>query len=165
MTGRPIELHEPLPVTAQVAVEATMRVLKSMGDGASGQPQSLNVFLHDLHVALVGEVAVPIVVAVEEHPERWESALTVRAASDEGFFPTFTGTLSVSPNGRRCELWLIGEYHPPFGSIGAALDATVLRHAARRSLQALLSRIAADVLEDARETEREHERDIREMHS
>ena len=79
---------------------------------------------------------------MEDHPVRWEYALAVRSASDEGFFPTFAGTLSITPVGGTSELWLQGAYKPPFGAIGALLDRTVLRHAAQRSLQSFLLRLA-----------------------
>ena len=81
------------------------------------------------------------------------------------FFHTFEGTLSITPVATHSELWLQGTYDPPFGFFGALLDRTVLRHAARRSLQAFLQRIADDIAERrTRNAKSSTQRDIRGMH-
>ncbi|HEY5339549.1 MAG TPA: hypothetical protein VIK27_00855 [Candidatus Aquilonibacter sp.] len=151
--GKAIALRVPLALAPRVAREAMLRVMRSMSDeGDDDGPLALAVFLHDLHVALIGEFSIPV-------------GLTVRAVADEGFFPTFSGTLSVTPAAMQSELRLEGSYQPPFGSLGSLLDNTVLPHAAQRSLQSLVTHIAMEMLDDARRVERGHRQDLREMHS
>jgi hypothetical protein len=141
-----------------------IRVLRSMSDEIEGKERlSLTLFLRDLHVGIIGEVAIPVELAVENRIGRWECGIEIHAVSDEGIFPTFNGNLSISPVGAHCELWLIGEYRPPFGPVGEVVDDTVLRHAAQRSLQAFLSRIAMEILDDVRREESTHRRDVRGM--
>lgn len=165
MTGKPIEVRVPVALAPLVARQSMLRVLRSISDDFSSKDRwSLTLFLRDLHVAVIGEVAVPIGVSVEERDQRWECALEIHAVANEGFFPTFSGTLSVSPVGTHAELWLMGTYRPPLGALGAFLDNTVLRRAAQRSLSAFLSRIALEMASDVASRERTHERDIRQMH-
>jgi len=138
-----IELYVPLALNAQSARAALERAMRQIGErSGSSDRLALAIHLQDLHVDVRGEVRVPVEMEVEDRPIRWEYALAVRAASDEGFFPTFAGTLSITPVGGASELWLQGAYKPPFGAIGALLDRTVLRHAAQRSLQSFLLRLA-----------------------
>lgn len=139
-----------------------IRALRAMAEEPEGETHSsLSVYLRDLHVAVKGQVAIPVNVKVEERRGRWECAIEIAAASNEGFFPAFSGTLSISPVGNHCELWMMGEYRPPLGAVGEALDATVLRHAAQRSLKSFLTRIAADTVENTRKAEADYERRTR----
>jgi hypothetical protein len=163
MAARSIELHVELPLAFAAARESLQRVASELGQGAP-ERNSLAVYLSDLHVAVRGEIRVPVAMEISEHPGRFECAISIRAASNEGFFPTFEGTLSMTPVGTHSELWLQGTYRPPFGFIGDVLDRTVLRNAARRSLQAFLQRIAEDISGDEREREERHARDMRDLH-
>jgi hypothetical protein len=164
MAARPIELHVQLPLAFGAARESMQRVVQGLGQGGSPERHTLAVYLNDIHVAVRGEVRVPVAMEVAQRPARFESAISIRAASNEGYFPTFEGTLSVTPVATHSELWLQGTYQPPLGFIGALLDRTVLRNAARRSLQAFLQRIAEDITGDEREREERHARDIRGLH-
>lgn len=162
MTGKPIELQVPLALAPLAARDGMMSVLRSMIDPSRGDGhQSLSLYLRDLHIAVKGQIAIPVDLKVQEHRGRWECALEISAVADEGFFPTFTGTISISPAGNHCELWLMGEYRPPLGTAGALLDATMLRHAAQRSLESFLSRVATEILEQTKETEASYERRVR----
>ncbi|HEX8806339.1 MAG TPA: hypothetical protein VF741_05280 [Candidatus Aquilonibacter sp.] len=164
MAARSIELHVELPLAFAAAREALQRVVSELGQSTSGR-HTLAVYLSDLHVAVRGEIRVPVAMEISDHPGRFECAISIRAASNEGYFPTFEGTLSVTPVGTQSELWLQGTYSPPFGFIGNVLDRTVLRNAARRSLQAFLQRIAEDITGEEREREERHARNIRGRHS
>lgn len=165
MAMRPIELHVQMGLPFSAARESFQSVVRELGE-ATGSPErhTLAVYLRDLHVAVRGEIRVPIAMEISERATRFECAIAIRAVSDEGYFPTFEGTLSVGPVGAQSELWLQGAYQPPLGIIGALLDRTLLRNAARRSLQAFLQRIADDITGDEREREERHARDVRDMH-
>ncbi len=136
-----------------------------MGDESdAGGRCALTVFLRDLHLAVIGDVAIPVELDVDARQGRWEASIEIRAVAEEGFFPTFTGTINVTPVGAQSELWLQGVYRPPFGALGGLLDSTVLRHTATRSLQSFLSRVAMEMLDDVRRVEREYEAGVRGMH-
>jgi len=164
MLSRPIELHAALPLASAAARESLLRVMRGISSTSSTDRLALAVYLGDLHVAVQGEIRVPVEVSVDDRPVRWEYAIAIRAASDEGFFPTFAGTLSITPVGTQSELWLQGSYQAPFGMIGALLDRTVLRHAAHRSLQSFLQRVADDTVAGERATEARHAQDVRGFH-
>lgn len=165
MAARAIELHVQLPLAFSAARESFQRVVRELGEttGSPGQ-HTLAVYLRDAHVAVRGEIRVPVTMEIAEHRSRFECAISIRAASDEGYFPTFEGTLSINPLGTQSELWLQGTYQPPLGIVGALLDRMLLRNAARRSLQTFLQRIADDIAGDEREREERHARDVRDMH-
>ena len=153
VSERTIELTLPIAMAPAAANESLMRVMHALSK-PDGSPEglALSLQLTDLHVRVAGEVVMPTQVRVVDRPARWEFGLSIRAASNEGIFPKFEGTLSLTPVGKHAvELWLQGHYAPPFGAIGALLDRTVLRHAAERSLTSFLRRIADDVIADAKE--------------
>jgi hypothetical protein len=164
MAARPIELHAQLPLPFAAARESLQRVVQELGQPGTSERHSLAVYLRDVHVAVRGEIRVPVAMELAEHPARFESAISIHAASNEGYFPTFEGTLSVTPVGTQSELWLQGSYTPPLGFIGGLLDRTVMRSAARRSLQAFLQHIAEDMTSDEHEREARHARDVRGLH-
>jgi hypothetical protein len=165
MAARPIELRVQLELAFSAARESFQRVVRELGE-ATGSPErhTLAVYLRDVHVAVRGEIRVPIAIEISEQATRFESAIAIRAVSDKGYFPTFEGTLSITAIGPHAELWLQGTYQAPLGIVGALLDRTLLRNTARRSLQAFLQRIADDITGDEREREERHARDVRDMH-
>jgi len=153
MREHAIELHLPIAMAPTAANESLVRVMRALAKpSASPDLLTLSLQLTDLHVGIAGEVRMPAQIDIVDRPVRWEFGLSIRAASNDGIFPTFEGTLSLSPVGRNAvELWLQGAYTPPFGAVGTVLDRTVLRHAARRSLESFLQHIADDVIADAKE--------------
>lgn len=165
MPARSIELGVPLTLAPAAARESLLRVMHALAEEtATPDGATLAVYLRDLHVAVRGEIRIPVAIEVVDRPPRWEYAIKIRAASDRGFFPQFDGTLSVSPIASHSELWLQGTYVPPFGAIGALLDRTLLRGAALRSLRSFLQRIADDVASNERAVESQHERGVRGIH-
>lgn len=164
MAAQPIELYVPLLLAPAAAREALQRVVREFGTETSSERRTLSVYLQDLHVGVNGEIRVPVAMEVAEHPARFESAISIRASADKGYFPTFEGTLSINPVAEKSELWLQGTYEPPLGVVGALLDRTILHDTARRSLQAFLERIGEDITSDEREREERYARDIRNMH-
>ncbi|MHB8147992.1 MAG: hypothetical protein ACYDGM_12130, partial [Vulcanimicrobiaceae bacterium] len=79
-------------------------------------------------------------------------------------FPKFVGTLTVMPAETETELWLQGRYDLPLGPLGAAVDATVLRGAAKNSLCRFLQWLADEIKTDVRESERRYELETRGIH-
>jgi hypothetical protein len=64
------------------------------------------------------------------------------AVGREWLFPAFTGELGVSQEGTGSSLRLSGAYTVPLGVVGRFGDGIVGRRLARRSLEALLDRLA-----------------------
>jgi len=124
----PIEMYVPLTIVPAHAREAAQRVLQRIAANA--------ISYHALKLTA--------------HPgggvePRWEFPITLMARTADRFFPTFEGSLIVTPLGEACELWLQGAYTPPLGRIGSHFDATVLRGAAQSSLRSFLQSFADDV--------------------
>lgn len=70
-------------------------------------------------------------------PIEWES---VRLRS---LFPRLEGDLEVAPLGDdRCRLTLCGQYSPPLGQVGAALDRRVLHWVAGSTVRSFLDGLA-----------------------
>lgn len=91
----------------------------------------------------VGAVSVPISLRADHHPHRLESELTIESAGAPAAFPRFAGVLSVTPlREYGCEIWLQGSYEPPLGSAGEAIDLTILRGAAEKSLATWFASLA-----------------------
>ena len=124
MAARPIELHVQLPLVFSAARESFQRVVRELGE-TTGSPErhTLAVYLRDLHAGVRGEIRVPITMEIAEHNRRFECTISIRAASDRGYFPTFEGTLSINPLATQSELWLQGTYLPPLASSAACSTA------------------------------------------
>ena len=76
-------------------------------------------------------------------PRRLGQAVAVsiawQSATFAPLFPVFSGELLVTSD----RIQLSGSYVPPFGDLGLVIDTALLRFIARRTVDALLSRIAA----------------------
>lgn len=93
----------------------------------------------------LGIRSIRIAVGLRAHPrpERLECAIVLGAAHFSKFFPTFEGTISISPlREYGCEMWLQGTYDVPFGAMGTAIDASAMHDQASHSLQNFLSWLA-----------------------
>lgn len=65
--------------------------------------------------------------------------------------PSFEGSLELEPlSERRAQLTLVGSYDPPLGPLGEAADSAVMGAAARRTVQWLVQRLAAELTTAAR---------------
>ena len=108
---------------------------------------TLAVNLRNLRAPLEGEIRIPVCIQFEQPSKRGSDFnVTIGAASNEAVFPRFDGTFSVTPEGEAdTRLWLRGEYVPPLGFFGTALDATALNGVAERSLTNFLDWIADDI--------------------
>jgi hypothetical protein len=76
---------------------------------------------------------------------RWE-ATGVTA----GLFPVLDSDLTLAPaSSEATQLALTGVYRPPFGVLGAALDAVVLRTVAEATIRSLVRSVAHALIEPA----------------
>lgn len=167
MPATAIEMFVPLKLPPVAAREGTMHVMRAIG--AHEPPYenlSLSLRLRDLAMPGEGELHVPVQAHVVSRPQEWECRVTISAAQDQRFFPTFEGVLTVTPDGRsECELWLQGHYEPPMGALGRGINVTLLRGAAKRSLRTFLEWLAAEVVKAVAESERERMRQSRGIHA
>lgn len=83
-------------------------------------------------------------------PDGWRMPIGWRAASLAPLFPVFAGHLSCQGG----SLVLEGEYAPPGGDLGVAVDRALLNIAARRTAVWLLRRIADALSADGPEAAR-----------
>lgn len=68
------------------------------------------------------------------------------AASAPGLFPTMNATLSAYPlSGTETQLELHGQYQPPFGIVGDAVDAVAGHRIAEASVQRFVEDVAAQI--------------------
>lgn len=142
-----LEIYIPLAIPAKSAGEALHRILKGIENADSRYHRlALSLGFRDVRIPLEGTLHVPVRAAINLRPLRWEADLEISASTASGLFPRFHGPLSVTPVGTdRAELWLQGEYVVPLGGLGRAIDATLLRGAAERSLRRFLSWLADEI--------------------
>jgi hypothetical protein len=150
--SQPIELHAALDVPAGLAREELARIMTAIHERKPPfEDAALHVGLRDLRLPVPGDVAVPITTGLVDRPLQYTCTLKIAASDGAELFPTFDGTLSVSPLGTAaCELWMQGRYDVPFGAIGAAIDATLFKGTAKRSLSGLLEFLAKTVSENVK---------------
>jgi len=61
-------------------------------------------------------------------------------------FPEFKGCIEIQPMARNeSQLAIIGQYHPPFGALGAAFDAAIGRRIAEVGVEQLLERLRTEL--------------------
>jgi len=108
---------------------------------------TLAVNLRNLRTPLEGEIRIPVEIQLEPPAKMsGDFHVEIRASSNEALFPRFEGTLSLTPEGEAgTRLWLRGEYVPPMGFLGSAVDATALHGVGERSLTNFLDWIASDI--------------------
>jgi len=69
-----------------------------------------------------------------------------RAAAAEGLFPVWDGRLEIAGHGsRRTRLAIHGNYFPPLGAAGEAMDQALMNRVAKASIADFLERLAADI--------------------
>jgi hypothetical protein len=71
---------------------------------------------------------------------RWEATGT-----GGGLFPVLDADLMLTPAGQGTLLTLAGSYRPPLGSLGQALDRTILHRVADATVKSFLARVAAQL--------------------
>lgn len=153
-----IELQHPVNLPAALVGPALQRVLERIERGEDAQhPFSLSVGLQDLHLPDAGTLSVPIDLHLRVSHGAHATSLDFEfaARTHRKLFPTFEGTLRSDPLGpSQAALWFSGSYTPPLGAVGRALDATVMRGVAERTLAAFLANVAAEACADVEAHER-----------
>jgi hypothetical protein len=142
------ELFRVIPVPGPLALEAMLAILSGLSHHEAPYGEAaLSVRFDQIHLPAIGDVAVPIAVASQAQPQRYECELTITATAAAGLFPRFVGSFSISPmRDSGSELWLQGTYTPPLGVVGEFVDATFLRGAADASLQRLVTWLAEEIV-------------------
>lgn len=153
-------MYVPLKFPPNLVCESLLRVVPAIAQGKPPyESLAMSVTLRDLRIGATGEVQIPIRTRVQREDESWGCALDIQAADKERFFPKFRGRLTIVPVDAYCELWLEGGYEVPLGSVGALLDATVLRGAAKNSLWKFLQWLVDDIKADVRRGALRYERE------
>ncbi len=136
-----VAFFEPLEAPAPPVRDAMIAILQDLDRiSSSGLGELPDLGIRSFRVA-VGLRAHP-------RPERLECAITLKAAHLPKLYPTFQGTISVSPlREYGCEMWLQGSYDVPFGAVGTVVDASVLHDQAAHSLQNFLAWLAEQTRE------------------
>src|SRR5712691_5189150 len=71
---------------------------------------------------------------------RWEAA-----GPGGGLFPVLDADLTLAALGEGAVLRMSGSYRPPLGSVGEALDRTILHRVAAATVRSFLTRVAAQI--------------------
>jgi hypothetical protein len=163
VSGSSVEIYIPLDLPPITVRDALMRVMRSIGERE--EPYRDITLALDVRGPGHAQLRVPIETTVVNRPGRWECGVHIEAAQAERFFPTFDGTVSVTPDGgKESEIWLQGQYETPGGIIGKGLDATVLHGFAENSLREFLSWLAGEVKTEVERSERERIDQARRYH-
>ncbi|HEY2474391.1 MAG TPA: hypothetical protein VGI19_06260, partial [Candidatus Cybelea sp.] len=110
----------------------------------------------DLRLPDVGYVAVPISLTADRIKDQQAFQITFRSSSLAAAFPTFNGSMGVTPGELgECTLYLTGSYDLPMKIFGNLLDVAVAPGVASRSLENFIAEIATAV--EARVNQREEE--------
>ncbi len=105
-----------------------------------------------LHVKLGSvDVAADVVITVGEIRDfvkygrhATAAALTWQHPSHPGLFPTMTATLSIYPlSPTETQLELDGQYEPPLGLLGAAVDSVIGHRLARIAIHGFVQEVAS----------------------
>ena len=109
---------------------------------------SLGLNVRQMHLPFQATICVAVDADVCPGEARNEWRLQIRAAP---LYPMFQGLLRLLPAEQSgAQLQIDGRYRVPFGALGRALDATVMRGAAESSLQRFVREIAYRVAALAR---------------
>jgi hypothetical protein len=119
---------------------------RSATDRARSLAAELRVSLSGIDLS--AEIAVDVQGTVEETTAAGRHASTRipihwRAAKHPGLFPSMNAVLSVYPlTATETQLDFDGEYEPPFGILGGAIDAILLHRVAEASVHRFVSDVA-----------------------
>ncbi|HEY2775018.1 MAG TPA: hypothetical protein VGK20_13305 [Candidatus Binatia bacterium] len=141
--------HPYEQVRAALAGDAR-RLFRSATTSAAARARTV---ASQLRVDVAGiEVATDITIAVEKIEEREESAgpvpeirlhLTWEAANSPHLFPFMRAELAAYPlTSTETQLDLSGNYQPPLGALGRALDAAVGHRIAEASVHRFITEVA-----------------------
>lgn len=136
-----------LPVSFEAAREVAEEVLTEMSDTGV----ALDAEMFGFSVGRECILAVEQMAAVNEPIEVVVIPLRIADAEHPAAFPCFVGECEmVATDDSDVELALEGDYHPPAGPAGAALDAVALHTVAERALRGFFDEIASRLGQSAR---------------
>ena len=140
-----IRLERRLKVPAEPAAQALGELLKAIArQEGPWHGFALHIGLGDLRLPDVGYVAVPITLTASKRSEdRLAFDVSFVSANLPSAFPGFNGTMGLEEAAAIGEatLYLHGEYELPMQFFGRLLDAALLPHVARRSLENFIEEI------------------------
>lgn len=152
MSERP-GFHVSVATALPVPMISGLAALQSLIKGVERQSGSLSlsIALSDLGAPLGAAISVPVRahVTAANTPHEWQIA--IEAAEHPQFYPRFTGVLTLLPTtAAGCAIQLNGSYTPPFGRTGRAIDMTLLRGAAEKTLRHFVRELGSMVTERVR---------------
>ncbi len=141
--------HRYAAVAAELEANAA-GVLAAATRSAAARAESvaaqLRVELAGLQVAAAIEVEVGTVTTTDDSPPRGRTLhipISWKAAGRPGLFPSMTAELSVyALTSTETQLDFYGQYTPPLGALGSALDAAVGHRIAEASVHRFISDVA-----------------------
>lgn len=141
-------VHRPYE-TVRLALEASSSEIIKWATCAAVE-QSQEEVVADLHTKVAGiEFHRDVVVMIKsceelksESQHRLAIELEWRSVEAAGFFPIMNAKLFVIPVGGEAQLDFRGEYNPPLGIVGQAIDAVVGERIAESSVKHFVSEIA-----------------------
>lgn len=140
-SATPVSCAAAIAVDTALALAALETILTEFGSVDGGAALALNI--RQLHLPFEAALRVPVRATVHPGESRNQWRLSIRAAKAPGLYPTFEGVLALlSAADKGCQLQLEGRYAPPLGSVGRAIDSTLLRGAARSSLERFIREVA-----------------------
>jgi hypothetical protein len=136
-------------VPAHFALPALETILREFSQEPGRASFALN--MRQLHLPFEATFSVPIEAHVFAGNARNEWRLHIHAAHNSRMYPTFQGLLTlIAAADSGSQVQLEGHYVAPFGAVGRVIDETVLRGAARSSLERFVREIAYRVAAIAR---------------
>ena len=142
-----IDLHVSVSLPAALVGPELLAILKAIESQTPPfENFAISTDLSNLHLPNAAHLSVPIAVQIgRAHgaaPQRIDFAFS--ATDKTALFPSFAGSLRCDAEGpSKTTVWLIGDYTPPFGYVGAILDRTMLHNVAEQTLTPFLEAIVA----------------------
>lgn len=107
---------------------------------------ALYLNLRDVRLPDIGYIAIPVRVVcqpeVVEASAQRQLRLHIEATRESQAFPVFSGVCAASAIGpSRANVWLDGDYDVPLGILGAAINASLVAGAAKKTLENFLDGI------------------------
>jgi hypothetical protein len=143
-------VNQPYDVVRAELTANAAGVLRAATTAANSRAESvgaeLRVEIAGLQVAAPIEIELGAATEVEMGPTRTRTLripISWKAASRPGLFPTMTATLSAYPlTTRETQLDVQGEYSPPLGPVGTAIDAAAGHRIAEAAVHRFVSEVA-----------------------
>lgn len=142
VAGDPTQLDELLRTRLDVLVRAAMDSPEAAREADGGLRVPLDPSLMGMPAK-----AVHLTTGVATHEgDRLEIPIAWHAQPGRHVFPSFEGRLILEPlSGEAARLAVLGSYSPPAGVVGTAVDATLLRGVAQRTIDRLVGALGQEL--------------------